>query len=53
MTKDTAGHLNEELSTEYYQQGTLNKDLWFRVATRDYIELIKAYRLWQPLLAIS
>ena len=43
MIKDTAGSLNEELSTEYYQHGTLEKDLWFRVATRDYTELIKAY----------
>ena len=36
-------HLNQELSTRYYQQGSLDKDLWFRVATRDYIELIHAF----------
>ncbi len=34
---------NLELSTRYYQQDTLQKDLWFRVATRDYTELIKAF----------
>ena len=47
MIKDTVRHLNEKLSTEYYQQGTLEKDLWFRVATRDYTELIKTYNFAQ------
>ncbi len=34
---------NQELSTEYYQEGTLEKKLWFQVATRDYQELINAF----------
>ncbi|MCA9471334.1 MAG: class I SAM-dependent methyltransferase [Nitrospirales bacterium] len=36
-------HSNERLSTEYYQQDRFNKDLWFRVANRDYTELIEAF----------
>ncbi len=34
---------NQELSTEYYQEGKLEKELWFQVATRDYTELISAF----------
>ncbi|GJL54564.1 MAG: hypothetical protein NPIRA02_16960 [Nitrospirales bacterium] len=36
-------NLNHVLSTRYYQQGMLEKDLWFRVAERDYTELIRAF----------
>ena len=42
MTQEPSRNLNLELSTKYYQEGTLEKDIWFRVASTDYIELIKA-----------
>ena len=34
---------NVKLSTQYYQANTLDKDLWFRVATRDYTELLATF----------
>ena len=40
---DIQQHHNLELSNQYYQQGTLEKDLGFQVATRDYTELINAF----------
>jgi len=43
MTDPKPDNLNHELSTRYYQQGTLEKDLWFQVAERDYTELIQAF----------
>lgn len=43
MTDPKPDNLNHELSTRYYQQGTLEKDIWFQVAERDYTELIQAF----------
>ena len=43
MAETNPQNLNLELSTLYYQQDTLETDLWFRVATRDYTELINAF----------
>jgi len=43
MTDPKPDNLNHELSTRYYQQGTLEKDLWFQVAECDYTELIQAF----------
>ncbi|WP_447969555.1 class I SAM-dependent methyltransferase [Nitrospira sp. M1] len=43
MSDMNAANLNHELSTRYYQHGTLEKELWFQVAERDYSELIKAF----------
>ncbi len=42
MSKEPSRNLNLELSTQYYQEGTLEKDIWFRVASKDYRELMKA-----------
>ncbi|MGB0911308.1 MAG: class I SAM-dependent methyltransferase [Nitrospirales bacterium] len=42
MGEPSTSNLNLELSTQYYQQGTLEKDLWFRVATQDYTQLMQA-----------
>ncbi len=43
MAESRPNNENLELSTEYYQEGTLEKDLWFQVATRDYTELLSSF----------
>ncbi len=40
---DMKHHHNLELSNQYYQEGSLEKELWFQVAMRDYTELINGF----------